>query len=284
MTSYEDRVRLLQSESDRVKQYLGALPDEAWNQQSACDLWQVGDVVAHLVGVAEFYAATVSRGLQGDTSPPEGRPPAGTGNAVSSAERIAQGAVSNREKLGDRLLSAFEAEGNQLNRLLAGLDPQDRDKPCYHPGGIVPAGNFVDLRFKELGLHDWDIRSSLESDARLSQDSLPSMVLLITNSLASGSVRWAFWPGPTLSQLVRYRFEVAEPVPIKVDIALEGDKFGLEDSGDGPANVTFRCDTETFALLIYGRLTPAAAISGGRLAVEGDGELAAQFNQWFKGI
>jgi hypothetical protein len=36
--------------------------------------------------------------------------------------------------------------------------------------------------------------------------------------------------------------------------------------------------------MMYGRLDAAAAISQGSLKAEGDGELAFQFGQWFKGI
>ena len=41
--------------------------------------------------------------------------------------------------------------------------------------------------------------------------------------------------------------------------------------------VTFRCDTENFVLLAYQRITLAAALADGRIAVEGDRELADQF-------
>lgn len=284
MNSWEDRVRLLQTESQRFQQYLQELPDEAWTKQSACDLWQVHDVVAHLVGNAEFYAGTVERGLKGESEPPEGRPAAGTGHPSLGAAGTAEGAIANRERLGDKLLSILEARSNHLNQLLAGLSAEDRNKPCYHPGGIVPAGNFVDLRFKELGLHDWDIRSALEPEPQLIADSLPSMVILITESFASGSIRWAFWPGPALPSPVRYRIEVAEPVAIRGDIVVDGDKFRFEESTAAPADVTFRCDTGTLALLTSGRLPAADALSSSRLAVEGDSGLAEQFSQWFKGI
>ena len=284
MKTYQDRVKVLQSESERLRQYLGGLPADAWTKQSACDLWQIRDVVGHLVGGAEFYAETVARGVQRISSPPEGRQPAGTGSGASSAERIAQGGIANRERHGDQLLPAFEDRDHKLNGLLAGLSAQDREKPCYHPGGIVPAGNFVDLRIKEVALHDWDIRSSLEPNARLSPEAVPSIMLLLARSLASGSFPWAFWPGPKLSEPVRYRFEVAEPVPIRADIAVEGDRARLEDAGDGPADVTFRCNTETYLLLINGRVSPAPAMADGRLTVEGDAGLAAKFGQWFQGI
>ena len=62
--TFADRVKILQSESERIKQYLHALP-EALSKPSACTQWQVQDVIAHLIGVAETYASSVSRGLQG---------------------------------------------------------------------------------------------------------------------------------------------------------------------------------------------------------------------------
>jgi len=74
MTMHENRVKVLRSEMERVQGYLAGLPETAWTHQSACDLWEVRHVVAHLSGVSEFYATTVARGLQGDTTAPEGRP------------------------------------------------------------------------------------------------------------------------------------------------------------------------------------------------------------------
>ncbi len=284
MSSWEERAKLLQSESQRFQKYLSELPDDAWSKQSACDLWRVEDVVAHLVGNAEFYAATVERGLQGEFEPPEGRPVAGMGHPSRGAAGTAEGAIANRKRLGGELLSTLEARTNHLTQLLSGLSLEDQAKPCYHPGGIVPAGNFVDLRFKELALHQWDIRSALEPGAGLAPGSMPSMVVLLTKSFASGSIRWAFWPGPALDQPVRYRFDVPEPAAFKADIVVEGDRFRFEESSADPADINFRCDTGTLALMMYGRLDALAAISKGKLEVEGNGGLAAQFGQWFKGI
>ena len=284
MTMHENRVKVLRSEMERVQGYLAGLPETAWTHQSACDLWEVRHVVAHLSGVSEFYATTVDRGLQGDTTAPEGRPDPGTATGASSGERIAQGAIANAEMLGGQLLATLKQRDGQLAEVLAGLGPERLETPCYHPGGIVPAGNFIDLRLKELALHEWDIRSALEPDAGLSQECLPSIMILLANSIASGSLPWAFWPGPSLTAPVRYRFDVSKPVPISVEIAMSGDKVRLEDAGKGDPDVTFRCDTETFLLLINGRLAPSPAIADGRLAVEGDSGMAADFGQWFKGI
>ena len=192
--------------------------------------------------------------------------------------------LANRERLGDQLLSTYIEKDNHLIHLLTGLSPDDQVKPCYHPGSIVPAGNFVDLRFKEVVLHEWDIRSAIEEKATLSAASLASMVILIKESFASGSLRWAFWAGPPLEHPVRYRFEVKRPVPVTADIVVEGDKFRYEEAPRGTADVTFRCHTHIFALLMYGRMPAAEAMAAGHLAVDGDSKLAEQFSQWFRGI
>src|SRR5262245_16331744 len=142
MDSFADHVKVLQAESERIKQYLHALPLEALSKPSACTQWQVQDVIAHLVGVAETYANSVSRGLQENTGPLPGRFPAGQATAAVSAESIAQRSIAARQTLGDQLLASFDTANDRLNSLLAGLEPEQREIPCYHPGGIVKAQNF----------------------------------------------------------------------------------------------------------------------------------------------
>ncbi len=90
MASFAERLDVLTKESARLEQYFQTLPSEAWTKPSACTQWQVQDVLAHLVGVAEFYAGTVVRGLQGDTPLPAGQAPAGASTGASAAEGIAQ--------------------------------------------------------------------------------------------------------------------------------------------------------------------------------------------------
>ncbi len=192
METFADRVTLLQTESARIKQYLHTLPPDAWDRPSACTQWQVRDVVVHLVGVAEVYADFVARGIQGDHSPLPGWLPAGLGSAMAGAERTAQLSIAARERLGDQVLAAYDAADDWLNFLLAGLSPQDRAKPCYLSGGLVPAQHFIDIRLKELAVHEWDIRSCLEPHAQVSPARLPAIMTTIAGSMASGSIPWAF--------------------------------------------------------------------------------------------
>src|SRR5215467_15062420 len=105
MDTFADHIQVLQAESERIQQYLHALSPATLRQPSACTQWQVQDVVAHLIGVAETYASSVSRGLKGDTAPLPGRLPAGQGTAELAAAGIAQRSIATRQSLGEQLLA-----------------------------------------------------------------------------------------------------------------------------------------------------------------------------------
>ena len=259
---------------------LHALPQEAWSRPSACAQWQVQDVVAHLVLGAEFYAESIARGLRGDMSPSEGLPPAGTWNAASQAEAGGQRTITRRQQLGDQLLGTFEATDQVLNRLLAGLSPQDWEQPCYHPGGLFPVRCIRDVRLGELVIHSWDIRSRFEPEAPLSPESLP----VLLDVLAILTPGWAFWSGVHLVTPVRYRCAVTGAVSATMDIVVAGNKARIDEASDVPPDVTLRCEAETYVLVRYGRLSLADALATGLVVAEGDQALVVAFGQWFRGI
>jgi uncharacterized protein (TIGR03083 family) len=87
MSTQAASVTVVQTESERLAQYLAALPEEAWSTPSACALWEVRDVVAHLIDAANSYIEWITRGLQEDTSAPTGHPAPGTFTTASPAER-----------------------------------------------------------------------------------------------------------------------------------------------------------------------------------------------------
>ena len=279
MDSPETRVQILQQESERLQQYIKTLAPEAWSQPTQCGQWQVRDVVSHLAGGAAVYTMLVSRGLKGDSSTPEGFAPAGVGDAASGSDFIAERAIANREKLGDQLLSTFVAQDGEFNRLLAGLSPEDWDKPCYHFVGVCPVRTFTDYRITELAMHGWDIRSKFETSAHLSPETLQVFADLIPESL-----QWTFRKGTGLPTPVRYRFAVTGVVLDKSDVVVEGEECRMEPATTTAAAATLRCDADTYALLMFGRLSLGTAKASGRVLVEGDSRLAAQFDQWFQGV
>jgi hypothetical protein len=216
--------------------------------------------------------------VHGDVSPLEGFPPIGALEGASVAPFIAQSAIARRASLGEQLLPTFTARQEQLHHVLAGLTSQDWDTPCYHFVGPFPVRAFYTLRVTELALHGWDIRSALEPGASLFPKSLPVLM-----DLATLRVGGNFRPGVRLAVPIRYRFVVTGVVPGTPDLVVEGDQAHWEPRGSAEAHVTYHCDTETFVLLMYSRLTQETATAKGRLVSEGDGQWAVAFDQWFKG-
>ena len=276
----EGRVKIAVAESGRLQQYLSSLPPEAWSELSACDRWEVRDVVAHLAGTAESYTERIQESLQEDSSTPEGQPAPVPVSAASFSEGNAQRAISRRERLGDQVFSEFIKTNDQLNQLMATLGPQDWDKPHYYASlGTEPMRFRPDLWISELSMHGWDIRSRLEPEAHLSDESLPVLMDVLPGQLT----RFRFNPLSRLPAPIRFRCELTGTGASNSDIVVEGDKASMAPAGTGKADLTFHCDTETFNLIALGRLTTDNAIAAERLTIQGDNRLALEFQRWFSG-
>ena len=91
-------------------------------------------------------------------------------------------------------------------------------------------------------------------------------------------------PEARLSGPVRARFVLTGIAASSVDLVVANATAHLEAAGEPPAHLGFCCDTETFVLLLYGRLRLETAIAGGRVVGESDPELVAILDQWFTGV
>ena len=130
MDSRQDRIQLIKSESERLIKYLGSISADAWTLPSACGLWEVRDVAAHLVMVADLYRDTVSRGIQGDSSPTHEFPTSGSLDPASFDDLIAEKAIAIRKSEGDSLLDRLGSTWERFNLLLGSIGPEDWGKPC----------------------------------------------------------------------------------------------------------------------------------------------------------
>ena len=174
-------VALVREEFETLHSYLKALSPADWQHETACAEWDVSEVVAHLAWVAQLYTEWIARGLAGDSSTPTGAWEAGSVSGAEAAPSVAKSAQAFRASLGDTVLATFCENTAGLLDLFHGLDAQDWEKPCYHPGAIYPVSTFLSLRMMELSLHGWDIRSQLEPSARLSPESVQFIVELLPN-------------------------------------------------------------------------------------------------------
>ena len=274
MASVVERTRLVKAESARIGEYLGTLPPDAWLTQSACESWQVRDVVAHMTAAVDMFGSNIARGAAGVASPPEGFPPAGQGDMAARLAGNAQRAKDFRESLGGDLLEAFNNRRAQFDDVLSQLQESDREKPCYHPAGTISVETYLNLRITELIVHEWDIRSRLEPGAVLSRESIHAIVEMFPVFV----VGRLFNPASKLSRSVRFRFELSGPVSGSHDIIAGGGvKALMEPAGQAEPEVTFSCDTQTFVLFVYGRITLRDAAKAKQIIVSGDNGLAAQF-------
>ena len=277
MDQIASRIALIRGLSDRLRGFLAGLPQEEWAQPSACALWEVRDVVAHVTSGAGRQLESMRRGMAGDSSPPPGFESVDLkGLSASNVMRD----IALRKELGEQLLPTFVARHEELTGLLDSFSAKGRDTPCWHARkGSMPAEEYVDLRVQELAIHDWDIRSGVDAGARLDPESVP--VLL---DIALSWLRASFRPGPTLDTPAVFRFEVTAPAASGHEVVVMGDSFRVVPAGGSKAGVVVRCDADSYLLYLYGRLTAAAGVAAGRLSVDGDASLLQRFEEWFKGF
>ena len=279
------QVELIRSESQRLKVYFNTLPPDALKQPSPCEMWNVGEVIAHLVWIVETYGHMMERGLHGDVSPTEGFPsiPPGTPNPqVIIEEFYGQAAIDRRRSLGQGLISAFTEQYDWLNNVLAGIGAEDWDKPCYHSVALRSVESFMPTFLAELALHEWDIRSTMEPSTPVSEGIIPVLLEKIPGN--RGRPWSMIFPATTNSPApLRYRFQLSGIGANKLDVVVEDTKAHLETAVKAPANVSVNCDTGTFVLLMYGRQTLGSAMSSNRLTAEGVAELICVFDSWLEG-
>ena len=276
MDTPEFRAKVLAAEVDAVKEYLASLAPEDLQKASACEGWTVADVIAHLAG--QSFASRVNRGLQGDVSPDGSAPAVADHDEDRFARNIFDRARSTKEQHGEQLLQILYQRLDETVEVFSSVGPGHWDTLCYWPPGPEPVRTLLDMRISELTMHTWDIRAVLDDQYHLSEDSV--IVLVDTVNRAA---RRAFRPDPSLEKPVRYRFVVARPVATATDIVVAAERARVEPAGSDIPDVTFRCDGETYVLVMYGRLKSGSAMEDGRLTFEGNAELASGFGQRFVG-
>ena len=276
MVRLAEKVLLVKDESARIGAYLRTLSPGAWSTQSACDAWEVQDVVAHLTGAVDRFGPNILRGVADDSSAPEGDPPAGVGDMAARLRGNAQVAIDFRISLGNGLQSAYNDARAKFDELLSGLVEDDRHKPCYHAAGTITVETYLNLRVAELIVHEWDIRSRVESSAPLSGESMPAIIEMFPVFV----VGRLFDPGSKMTHSARFRFELTGPGAGSYDIVCGGgEKAMMESASDKRQEVIFGCDTQTFVLLVYGRIHFEEAVAAGQIFVSGDAGLTSQFGR-----
>ena len=268
-----ENIQLVRELSNELAGYLHGLPEDIWRNPeqygSPCDKWTVADVVTHIIAGALEQSLTIGRALKKNTSPPMGY------MSISDQAEIDR-VISLRVAYDEDLFPEFNATCKQLNTLLASLKPDDYDTLAWHPRSTIPMSQLIQYRALELAVHGWDIRYGLDLSAELSPRAIPFLTDWMPERFGVG-----FRKGESLESPVRYRFQIGDPTTDSYDVSISGDDICVTTSDQSDADVTFRCDAETYILFGIGRLPFARSVRRGQLVYEGDKELASQFTDWF---
>ena len=279
MSTVEERIAILKAEYQRLEQYLHTLSPEDWHHPSTCDQWTVADIIAHLTVGSRSHATWITEALQAESGTPE-RLPRRSNQRVDAAA-FAQRVIAWREELGNHLLSEFVTTSRALAHAFEQVAPDDWETLCYRPNGAEPMRTILDNFIAEVGVHRWDVMSPFDPHVQLSQDCLAVMVERYPHR-----PRW--WdialPPQHPPLPVRFRFTVHDVSAPGTDfVVATPEEPYMEVPGEVPADVTFRCDAQTFVLLAYGRLSPASARATGLLTAEGHQAWAEMFLRGYSG-
>ena len=150
--------------------------------------------------------------------------------------------------------------------MLKGIGPEDWDKTCYHSRGTRSVESFIPTIFTELAIHEWDIRSTLEASPSLSSSCIPILVDRIPDRTRPWAVAFPATPGS--QGPIHYRFELTGAETRKFDLVVEASMARLALDGEAPASVSLSCDSGTFALLMWERISIESAKAAGLLTVD----------------
>lgn len=261
--SKETLLGTLQGEIDETLD-LAADPSR-WDAPTACDKWQVRDVMAHLVDTTEGYLPAFDIARNGGTAPE----PLGL---RGMAQIVDEHAKSFRKVPQGELLDRLREDAQQMMDEFETLSADDWSTLMVpHPFmGPVPSLFYPEFQLVDYAVHAWDIRDKLGRPHGLAGDSADLLAPLI----------FVLWQATADVSAVEQPYTVGIRLSgrnggdTRMDVSPEGVQFAPGDVEDCPVTIEF--DPATLVLTGYGRM------NGG--TVRGDAQLASDFRALFFAI
>lgn len=113
----------------RLAEALGRFDECQWNTPSRCEDWSARDVVAHLTGTNQFWAASISSGAAGAPT-----------RILTAFDPVATPAVmveATRQMSSAEVLEGYRASLDQLAKALAEVSPEGWSRLGESPAGHV---------------------------------------------------------------------------------------------------------------------------------------------------
>ncbi len=264
-TSYDAKDNLLRVvRAEAAGMFALAGRADAWEAPTACPLWQVRDIVGHLIDVTESYfvAFDAARGGAGVDDP--------LGVRVMQS-RLDEGAKAHRPLDQRAALDRLEGDFAKFMDICEALGPQDWGglRVTHKYMGPLPAFFYPTFQLMDYGVHSWDIRQGTSLAHGLTGDAADLLAQFMF-------ILWASTvevPADTSPFEVGVRVTGRAGGDYRVGVGPEGLRYGAGDLADLPAVLEF--DPGSLVLTAFGRVNAGT--------IRGDRPLADRFlNSFFR--
>lgn len=273
---FEELVKLCIDQAEGLLRFVQELPLSEWSKPSACGEWQVGEVMAHLNHSAHLFSRLIAGMASGVTEGDEAwRVP-----DPARQQEVADEAKGQRSEIGDaELRHQLLAGTTKFIEVLRALRAEDAEKTSDAAmGGRRTLYQVIGVRVGEIAIHRWDIESRVRAEAPLAPETLPTLM-----GYLAGWRMFSFQKVRPHAP-VHYRWDITEPLTVKWDVVVHGDRFEhVRDARDVP-HVTFKTDAETYVLVGVGRLDLRNVIADGRVEVNGSTADIDAYSRYFPSL
>lgn len=262
--TYEGKDTIMEVVHSQAKQMFAmAEKPEAWHAPTACEGWEVRDVVAHIVDTIEGYF----RAFDAAHGKTEDKPAHGL--AVMS-KMVDEGATALREIPQAELMERLRTDFYKLrDEILMPLGPDEwTGFIVTHPYmGPVPAFFYAAGQLMDFGVHSWDIRQGTSRCHGLDGDAadllVPFMLMTWQYTVKPGVVDEPFTVG--------VRIGGHNGGDYRMSVTKDGMTYEQGEIESLPAYIEF--DSGSMVLTAFGR--------GNFGTIRGDFELAEKFLNLF---
>lgn len=232
-------LRVVREEAERM--FALAEQPGAWEAPTACEDWEVRDVIGHLVDTTEGYFKAFEAARAGSSGQPYG--------LFGMHERAGQQGRSFRSLPQAEMMGRIRKD---LDTMMGILEPLSAEEwtglivPHFYMGP-VPAFIYAAGQLMDYGVHSWDIREGTGRAHALSAAAgdllAPFMFIIWQNTVRPDADKTSFSVGITVTgrNAGSYRVSVSE----------EGMAYELGDVSDLPAVIEF--DSGSLVLSAFGR-------------------------------
>lgn len=253
-------LRVMREEAERM--FALAEKPGAWDAPTACESWQVKDVIGHLVDTMEGYFSSFEGARAGAPDP-------GAHGLGVMHELAGQSALSFQDLSQQELMDRARAD---LDKLVGILEPLTAEEWTgflvpHAFMGPLPAFFYAGGQLMDYGVHTWDIKQGTGQAHGISGDVadllVPFMFVVWQYTIKPDADLTPFTIGITVSGRNAGQY--------RVSISADGMQYEQGSVDDLPAVIDF--DAGSFVLTAFGR------INGG--SVRGDDALAGRFLNLF---